>query len=106
MQTLQTAAPSLARAQMPSAAAMYRLTHLLLMLTHGVFRDKAACAAWREAAALRETALFREAFREASLTGHSPRIWTLRLLKWRLYPLAWLAVRLRQRHNDRMAGAK
>lgn len=106
MQTLQAAEEPLARAQMPAAVAMYRLTHLLLMLTHGVFRRREICASWREAAALRESPMFRDAFRQAELTGHSPRIWTLRLLKWRLYPAVWLAVRIRQRRNDRAARGK
>lgn len=90
MQTLRAAGPALARAQMPGAAALYRLTHLLLMLTHGDFD---------EALTLRDDPMFRAAFRDARLTGMSPRIWTLRLLKWRMFPLVRLAVRIRRRMN-------
>lgn len=89
MQTLRTAAPALERVQ-PSAAAMYRLTHLLLMLTHG---DMA------EALRLRDEPPFDEAFREAQLTGLSPRILTLRLLRRRAYGLVRVAVTCRRWRN-------
>ncbi|MBQ8556979.1 MAG: glycosyltransferase family 2 protein [Clostridia bacterium] len=89
-QTLQAAAPALERAGLPAAAAMYRLTHLLLMLTHGDFD---------EAAALRDEEPFAGDFRTVQLKGLSPRIWVLRLLKWRCMPLARLAVLIRRCMN-------
>lgn len=93
MQTLRAAKLSLDRAELPRAAALYRLTHLLLALTHGDFR---------EGMALREDEMFREAFRTAELRGHSPRIWALRFLKWRCTPLVRLCVMIR-RHMNRQA---
>ncbi len=90
LRTLQAAAPSLERVQNPSAAAMYRLTHLLLILTHGDLRA---------ALPMREEPLFDEAFRAAGLHGLSPRVMTLRLLKRRAYRLTKLAVKLRRLMN-------
>jgi len=90
MQTLQAAAPALKRVQAPQAAAMYRLTHLLLMLTHGDMNT---------ALLLREQPPFDEAFRAAQLHGLSPRMITLRLLKRRSYRLARLAVKGRRLMN-------
>ncbi len=94
MKTLETAAPLLEKAG-PGPAALYRLTHLLLMLTHGDFD---------EAVRLRETPVFEEAFRRAKLTGLSPRMCTLRLLRRRRTGAVRLAVGLRKWMNDR--GAK
>lgn len=90
MRTLATAEPTLTAADMPREAALYRLTHLLLMLTHG---DTEA------ALRLREQSPFDEDFRRARLPGFSARIWTLRLLRRRAYGLVRLAVRLRRRRN-------
>lgn len=101
---LAAAAPTLDALDMPSAAALYRLTHLLLMLTHGVFRQKGVFRAWREAARLCRQEPFASAFAQAEMTGRSPRMLTLRLLKAGLIPLAWLAVRIRQIYNDHAAG--
>ena len=89
LRTLEAAAPALAGLDMPCAAAMYRLTHLLLMLTH----------TGADMARLRELPLFDQAFRTAKLRGLSPRICTLRLLKRRWYPLAKAAVGLRRLQN-------
>jgi hypothetical protein len=90
MRTLASAEPMLTAADMPREAALYRLTHLLLMLTHG---DTEA------ALRLREQLPFDEDFRRASLRGLSARIWTLRLLRRRAYGLVRLAVRLRRKRN-------
>ena len=69
---------------------MYRLTHLLLMLTHGGLKA---------ALPLREQPPFDEAFRTAQLHGLSPRMFTLRLLKKRAYCLTGLAVGWRRLMN-------
>lgn len=90
MRTLTAAEPALASADMPREASLYRLTHLLLMLTHGDME-----AALR----LREQPPFDEDFCRAKLTGLSGRMWTLRLLRRRAYHLVRLAVRLRRRRN-------
>ncbi|MBQ8201843.1 MAG: glycosyltransferase family 2 protein [Clostridia bacterium] len=90
MRTLRAAQPALNAADAPAEAALYLLTHLLLMLTHGDFS---------EAAALRDEPMFASAFRAARLTGMSPRIWTLRLLKLRLIPLVRAAIAVRRRMN-------
>ena len=98
-QTLQAAQPTLSAMKLPAQAALYRLTHLLLILTHGVCRSGGMLTQCRAIVRLRGTEPFRLSFREVRLKGHSPRIWTLRLLRWRLYPLVWLAVKYRQRSN-------
>ncbi len=90
LRTLAAAAPALETLEMPQAAALYRLTHLLLILTHG---------GETQAAALRETEPFSQAFREARLRGMSPRMTTLRLLRARRYRLVHRAVRLRRSMN-------
>lgn len=100
LQTLEAASPALAALDMPQAAALYRLTHLLLMLTHGVFRQKGLLNAWREAAALCRQEPFAGAFRTADLSGHAPRILALRLLRRGWIPLAWGVIRARQLYND------
>ena len=100
MKTLDAASPALAALDLPEAAAMYRLTHLLLMLTHGVFRQKRLLNAWREAAALCRQEPFAGAFRMADLSGHAPRILALRLLRRGWIPLAWVVIRARQLYND------
>lgn len=97
LETLAAAEPALAALNMPREAAMYRLSHLLLMLTHGPEPET------RDTARLLALPVFAEAMKTAKLRGHSPRIWTLRLLKRRLIPLALLAVRIRRRHNRRAA---
>ncbi len=89
MATMDAAAPHLKTAS-PGAAALYRLSHLLLMLTHGHFD---------EAMQLRNSPLFAEAFRAAELTGMSPRIWTLRCLKWGWTPVVRLIIRIRRWMN-------
>lgn len=90
LQTLRAADETLAALNAPEAAAMYRLTHLLLMLTHGDVEV---------APALREAAPFAEDFRIVRLHGLSPRVLTLRLLKGRFYGLTRAAVRLRRASN-------
>lgn len=90
LRTLSTAAPALEALQMPASAALYRLTHLLLMLTHGDME-----AALR----LRDEPPFDAAFRAARLTGFSPRILTLWLLKRRAFRLVRLAVHVRRWRN-------
>ncbi len=90
MRTLRTAAPALEQAQLPHAAALYRLTHLLLMLTHGNFR-----AGWH----FRCDPMFQEAFRLADLRGNSPRMCTLRWVRQGWRPLAFLAVKIRRIMN-------
>lgn len=90
MRTLASAEPALTSADMPREAALYRLTHLLLMLTHG---DTEA------ALRLREQPPFAEDFRRVRLKGMSARIWTLRLLRRRAFGLVRLGVRIRRRQN-------
>ena len=90
LRTLAAADASLTRLELPGAAALYRLTHLLLILTHG---DVTA------APALREQPPFDGALRQAKLTGLSGRMLTLRLLRRRAYGPVRLAVRLRRLRN-------
>lgn len=101
--TLEAAAPVLDALNLPEEAALYRLTHLLLILTHGVFRKRGLVRSWKEAGRLCRQAPFARAFDEAQLTGLSPRICTLRLLRAGCIPLAWAAIRIRQLCNDRAA---
>lgn len=95
LRTLEAAEATLARLDMPKPAALYRLTHLLLILTHG---DVQA------APALREQPLFDGAFRQAELTGLSGRMLTLRLFRRRAYAPVRLAVRLRRLRNRLSCG--
>lgn len=97
LDTLRAAEESLAALNMPQEAAMYRLSHLLLMLTHGPEPSAA------ETVRLLNLPVFAQAMKTVRLRGCSPRIWTLRLLKWRLIRPALLAVRLRRRQNRRSA---
>lgn len=97
LRTLQTAQIALDALQMPASAALYRLTHLLLMLTHG---DMEA------ALSMRDEPPFDAVFREVRLAGCSPRILTLRLLKWRAFRLVRLAVRIRRWRNGQCCGQK
>lgn len=90
METLSAAAPALEKADAPVAAALYQLTHLLLILTHGDLGDMRA---------LRDASPFDGAFRQARLRGLSGRMATLRLLRRRRYALAGAAVRLRRLRN-------
>lgn len=90
MNTLAAAEPALEALQMPQEAALYRLTHLLLLLTHGDLSQMQR---------LRASAPFAEAFDCARLRGFSPRMVTLRLLKRRAFRLAGLAVRIRRALN-------
>jgi len=92
LRTLTAAEDPLTTADMPAQAAVYRLTHLLLLMTHG---DLEA------ALHLRDIPLFDEAFRQARLSGLSPRMLTLRLLRARWYGMVRLIVRLRRRWNSR-----
>lgn len=92
--TLQAAQGTLEEIGLPREAALYRLTHLLLMLTHG---DMCAMAA------LREVSPFAEDFPTAELKGCSPRMVTLRLLRRRAYPLARLVISLRRLINRQAA---
>lgn len=103
LRTLQAARGTLEALDMPQVGALYVLTHLLLILTHGTFRQRKVFRSWRAAGRLMKQPPFPEAFRQAELTGHSPRIWTLRLLRAGCIPPAWLAIRLRQMFNDGMA---
>lgn len=98
-ETLLAAKPALEKTGMPQAAALYRLTHLLLMLTHGVFADGGGKEAARQARALCHE--FDEDFRRAELTGPSPRMLTLRLLRRGWYGPAFAAVRFRRWMNMR-----
>lgn len=95
LRTLEAAGTALERLDMPQPAALYRLTHLLLMLTHG---DVQA------APALREQPLFDGAFRQAKLSGLSGRMLTLRLLRRRAYAPVKLAVALRRLRNRLCGG--
>lgn len=92
LHTLTAADSALQALQMPQEAAMYCLTHLLLILTH----DAAG-----QMAALRETEPFVSAFAAVRLTGCSPRMLTLRLLRHRAYALAGIAIRIRRWMNGR-----
>lgn len=92
LRTLSASCPVLEKLNMPQEAALYRLTHLLLILTHG--KDA-------QTQTLREDASFAGDFDVARLRGLSPRMLTLRLLKWRVYPLAEMAIRLRRLINRR-----
>jgi len=94
MATLAAAEPALEVLQVPQEAALYRLTHLLLLLTHGDLSRMEQ---------LRDSAPFADAFASAKLCGVSPRMLTLRLLKRRAFRLARLAVRIRRALN-RIAG--
>lgn len=91
LETLAASSASLNGLDMPQEAAMYRLTHLLLMLTHGDLN---------RAAQLRESVPFAEDFRHVRLRGASARVLALRLLKGRIYPLAKLAIRMRRWRNS------
>lgn len=97
LDTLQAAEPALNAVSLPREAAMYRLSHLLLMLTHGPEPDRP------ETLRLLALPVFAGAMAAVRLRGYSPRIWTLRLLKWRWIRPALLAVRIRRRQNQRMA---
>ena len=90
LRTLAAAAPVLEPLDMPQEAAIYRLTHLLLLLTH----DPQASMEQ-----LREASPFAEAFAAARLTGLSPRMVALRLLRDRRYGLVRMIIRLRRRMN-------
>lgn len=92
MRTLAAAEPALAALNIPQAAALYRLTHLLLLLTH----DPAASVEQ-----LRDTPPFAQAFAQAHLRGLSPRMLTLRLLQARRYRAVRLILRVRRRMNRR-----
>lgn len=88
--TLAAAAPALEALKMPMFAALYRLTHLLLALTHGDLSQMET---------LREKPTFARDFDVAPLRGFSPRIVMLRLLRRRAYPLVRLAIHLRRLQN-------
>ena len=90
LRTLSAAEPSLAASGLTAQSAMYRLTHLLLMCTHGDLE-----AALR----LRDEAPFAAAFEATPLTGLSLRTMVLRLLKRRMYGPARLAMRFRRWQN-------
>ncbi len=106
LQTLAAAEPALEQAQLPREAALYRLTHLLLILTHETFlpnQPGGRAEALRRAEELCALPVFASAFEAADLSGLSARKWVLRLLKKRRLRLAYGAVRLRQRLNRRGA---
>ena len=90
LRTLRAAGATLQTLHMPQEAALYRLMHLLLILVHGDLTQMEA---------LREAEPFAEAFSVVRLKGVSPGIVTLRLLKWRAYPIARLAIRIRRVMN-------
>ena len=90
LRTLAAAEPSLEALQRPQEAALYRLTHLLLILTHG---DEGRMAEMRDAAP------FARDFASVQLRGLSPRMMTLRLLKGRVFSLAGACIRVRRRLN-------
>ncbi len=90
--TLQCAQKSLDEANLPQAAALYRLTHLLLILTHG----HADLPSTRR---LCQTEPFRTDLRSVRLKGKSPRMLTLKLLQKGHCRLGLAAVRIRRRIN-------
>lgn len=90
--------------------AIFVLTHWILISVHCVFNPsnpRPLFARWQEMSALRELPLLDEAFRCAPLhrVGLSRRI-SLCLAKWRLMPLFWATVRVRQWQNNRTARGK
>ncbi|HNW86725.1 MAG TPA: glycosyltransferase family 2 protein [Candidatus Limiplasma sp.] len=87
----------------------YYLTHLLLMLTHGVFHPgnrQPLAAAFGEARRLCGRAVFREALAGADLSamGFGRRAALRSLAHGWIFP-AWVAIRLRQRRNRRLSRA-
>ena len=93
LRMLGRAEANLALLDMPQETALFRLSHLLLMLTH----DDSA-----DAGSLRESAPFAADFARVRLRGLAPRMLTLRLLRQRRYVLVRGIVRLR-RWMNRMA---
>ncbi len=100
--TLRAAQPALSAISREQAAAHYVLTHLLLSLTHGVFRGGKTGRSWVRCRRICGTEPYRSAFAHADLTGHSPRMIVLRLLKKGHAAPAWAAIKLRQMYNRLM----
>ena len=88
--TLAAAAPMLEALNLPAFAGMYRLTHLLLALTHGDLSQMRV---------LREKEPFAQDFELTPLRGFSPRMVTLRLLRARRYTAAAFVIRCRRMVN-------
>ena len=97
LRTLTAAQSTLNYLDMPDAAAQYRLMHLLLMLTHGGFRD-----GLRQCRAIRR--LCREAFRadlrRVRWLPRSKAQAVLLMLRCGMYPLARRAILIRRRQNQ------
>ena len=92
LRTLRAADATLQPLRLPRATAIYRLTHLLLILTHGDLSQMQALREWKP---------FAQAFDVAKCNGLSPRMVTLRLLRRKWYPLARAAIRMRRWMNRR-----
>ena len=88
--TLAAAAPTLEALNLPAFAGLYRLTHLLLALTHGDLSQMRP---------LRDKAPFAQDFDLAPLRGFSPRIVALRLLRDHRYAAAAFVIRCRRMIN-------
>lgn len=85
--TLEAAAPTLDALNLPAFSGLYRLTHLLLALTHGDLSQLRS---------LRDKAPFAQAFDLTLLRGFSPRMVVLRLLRARRYAAASFVIRCRR----------
>lgn len=103
LDTLAAAEASLQAAQAPEAAALYRLTHLLLLLTHGAAGQGSRMGFCRRARELCRQEPFAASFRAARLTGLSPRMLALRLLRRGWYGAAFVLVRGRRWLNGAAA---
>ncbi len=90
LRTLEAARPALERLGLPREAALYRLTHLLLILTHG---------GDGQAEQLRDGEPFMQDFTCARLRGASPRMTALRLLRRRAFAAARGCIRVRRWMN-------
>ena len=98
LRTLTAAQETLDALAMPAAAAAYRLTHLLLMLTHGVVRRGNLREAARQCAAIRRLCRgeFRADLRRVRGLPRTPAQAVWLLMRLRCYPLVRRAVRVRQ----------
>lgn len=99
LRTLAAAQETLDTLNMPDEAAEYRLTHLLLMLTHGIVRQGNLLDVARQCREIRDLSQgeFREDLaRVRNLPLDAARtVW--KLMRMRCYLLVWLAVRMRQK---------
>lgn len=103
LKTLQAAQKTLDCLGEEKAAAQYRLTHLLLLLTHGLIAPGKAAEAARQCQEMRELCrtAFRNDWQHVSLwpkNGAQAVLLLLRLHAWRL---ARLGILYRQRQNNR-----